>query len=353
MSTDRPVRFNHRWVGHAVFVLAATMLVGQTAFAQGGRTVKGITRDSASSAPLAGALVEVRSQGTRATARTDEEGNFRISSLPPGRYQLSAIRIGFSEIKREFDLGARDTTVVLSMMPISQQLDAFRVRGDVSAIYGMVGTLPDLLPLNGVKIQVIGANKTIVTDATGGFFIPVNDPGQYMVRMTREGFQERMFPIEVPRGRAVDGSRLLDPGAATPKGFDVLYKDMDSRLRQRAPASAALVPGAEIRRRGGNLIDALMSSPSFGEKGLRFGPEACVLINGTPRPAVTLESIRPEDVEAVEVYAWTSDTGRDADRSNTLNEQWPRGAACGQMYRSTVRGSKVGTAKYVVVWLRK
>lgn len=335
-----------------------------TALAQGSRTVRGVTRDSASALALAGALVEVRSPALRTTARTDEEGNFRIQSLPPGRYQLSVLRIGFAELKRDFDLGTRDTSVVLLLTPVSQRLDAFRVRGDISAVYGMVGTLPDLLPLRDVKVQVIGANKTIVTDSTGGFFIPVDDAGQYMVRMTRDGFGERMFPVEVPRGRAVDASRLLDPGTAPPKGLDVLYKDMDTRLRQRASASAALVPGAEIRRRGGTLIDALMGSPSFGEKGLRIGPEVCVLLNGMPRPAVTLEAFQPEDIEAVEVYAWTSDpiqvpgsavapSGKDGDRSGTLNAQWPRTAPCGQNYRSSTRGgTKVGSAKYIVVWVR-
>ena len=110
--------------------------------------------------------------------------------------------------------------------------------------------------------------------------------------------------------------------------------------------------------------DALMGAPSFGEKGLRIGPEVCVLINGMPRPAVTLEAFQPEDIEAVEVYAWTSDpiqlpgsavapSGKDGDRSGTLNAQWPRTAACGQNYRSSTRGgTKVGSAKYMVVWLR-
>ena len=46
-------------------------------------------------------------------------------------------------------------------------------------------------------------------------------------------------------------------------------------------------------------------------------------------------------------------SGKDGDRSGTLNAQWPRTAPCGQNYRSSTRGgTKVGSAKYIVVWVR-
>jgi hypothetical protein len=351
----------------AVALVAITAGTSQLQ-AQAARTVRGVIRDSSTNQPLAGALVDLRSATYRATDRTDEEGNFRIRGVAPGSYQVSVLRIGYAEAKRDLEVGARDLEITVGMRPIAQRLDAFRVRGDISAIYGMVGTLPDLLPISGARVQVIGAQKEVTTDSTGGFFIPVGEPGTYMVRMTREGYAERFFPIEVPRGRAVDGSRMLDPGTAPAKGMDVLYVDLDSRLRMRATGASAIIPGAEIRRAGTQLIDAMRASQSFSARGLRFATTACLFVNGLPRPGASIDMFRPEEVESVEVYAF-SGTGT-ADRSRNLEQAWPSGAPCGPTGATRMVGAaggsrmnsregnltgpiQSGIVRYVVIWLRK
>jgi hypothetical protein len=356
-----------------VFVSMVSIASG-AAGAQATRIVRGVVTDSASRQPLAGALVEVRSAAVRATDRTDEEGNFRIRGIPAGQYQVAVLRIGYAEVRREIEVAGRDVEIRLSMRAIAQRLDAFHVRGDITAIYGMVGTLPDLLPVAGARVQVLGADKEHVTDSTGGFFIPLKDPGTYIVRMTREGYAERMFPIEVPRNRAADASRMLDPGEAPAKGLDGYYKDLDTRLRTRAASNSAVVTGAEIRRQGRNVPDGLRSSAVFNARGLRLADSACVFVNGIPRPGVSLESIFPEEVEAVELYAHSGGAPMPigvptGDRSNSLALSWPPGASCGQMFRrdgaqgtskrpeplsrAEVGDTRTGKAIYVVVWLRK
>lgn len=354
----------------ATVIVITVVLVAMPAAAQ--RTIRGTTRDSASAAPLAGALVEVRSATQRRVDRTDEEGAFRLRNLPPGTYRLSVLRIGFREWRGVVEVGARDTSLVLSLAAVPQRLDAFLVRGDIGAVYGMVGTLPDLLPLAEARVQVIGANREQVTDSTGGFFIPVDPPGIYMVRMTREGYAERMLTIAVPRGRAVDGSRFLDPGKAPPKGLDGLYKDLDQRIRQQTAASAALVPGSELRRAGTSVIDALAASPSFAAKGLRFADSACVFVNGVPRPGVSPDAFSPDEIESIEVYgASPGFTGgvRDprsfvgsgtADKSGSLGDRWPMRAPCGPNSgrrlpppsRRPTGPMQSGIVKFVVIWLR-
>ncbi len=352
------------WSAAAVALIA---VCATAVHAQGPQIVRGVVRDSASGQPLAGALVELRSATDRATDRTDEEGNFRIPRVAPGSYELSVLRIGFAEARRRVEVGSRDPAIEVRMRPIPQRLSAFRVRGDISAIYGMVGTLPDLLPLAGARVQVIGADTAIVTDSTGGFFIPVKAAGQYFVRMTHDGYAERFFPIEVPSGRAVDGSRLLDPGVAPPRGLDVLFTDLDHRMRQRAASNAAVVPGAEIRKAGATLIDGLRGSPSFASKGLRIVDSACVFVNGLARPGVSLEAFRPEEIEAVEVYGEAAGSSLPGggvptgDRSRTLAMSWPARAPCGRVFDrsfliarpSPLGSSNTGKAFFVVVWLRK
>lgn len=356
-----------RLVGAVAAILAG--LAGSASLeAQGARTIRGVIRDSSTNQPLAGALVDLRSPTLRLTDRTDEEGNFRIRGVTQGTYQLSVLRIGYTESRSQVEVTVRDIEIAVAMRPAPQRLDAFRVRGDISAIYGMVGTLPDLLPLSGARVQVIGAQKEVTTDSTGGFFIPVSEPGTYMVRMTREGYAERFFPIEVPRGRAVDASRMLDPGTAPAKGMDVLYVDLDQRLRSRSTGSSAIVNGAEIRRAGNQLIEALRSTESFNARGLRFAQTACLYVNGLPRPGASIDMFRPEEIESVEVYG-VSGTGT-GDRSRILERSWPSGAPCGPTGFTRMVGAAAGSGmnsregnplgpiqagivRYVVIWLRK
>jgi hypothetical protein len=327
----------------AVLALAATpeMALGQ-------RAVRGVTRDSASGQHLAGALVEIRNERTRQTVRTDDAGGFRFGRVPEGRYQLSVLRIGYVELKRDLVLANRDTVLTLPLQPTARALDAARVRADVSAIYGIVGTLPDLNALPGAKVDVIGANRSVLTDSVGGFFVAVDKPGLYFVRITRAGFAEQRFPIDVPANRAVDGSRMLDPSpVVAPAALEHLWKEFDQRVRLRA-LNSAVVPGSEVRAHGGSLLDALQASPSFIRRGLRFGPSTCVFINGIPRPNLPLDAIRVEEVEAVEVYAMRGDG------TLHLAKSWS-GRGCGSNARSftTRPGPKPPEeVQYVVVWVK-
>ena len=330
-----------------IAAVAVSALVTSQGFAQRPHAIAGVVRDSISRQPLAGAMVDVRSASLRLTARTDEAGAFRFGGLLSGRYTYSVLRIGFAEQAGEIDLSdrSRDAAVEIEMRPVAQTLDAFRVRGDIAAIYGMVATLPDFRPVAGATVQVLGGSQAVTTDSAGGFFVPADNPGLYMVRITAEGFADRLFNIEIPRGRAVEASRLLDPGSP---GFDGPYQDLAQRLRYRS-MSSALVPGADVRHAGSNVIDGLQGSPTFARQGLRFGPSVCLFVNGVPRPGATIEAIRVEEVEAVEVYASSGD------RSGELGRQWPSGAPCGQIFRSFTRrsGSTANIVRYVVIWLRK
>jgi hypothetical protein len=148
----------------------------------------------------------------------------------------------------------------------------------------------------------------------------------------------------------------------------VLYVDLDQRMRNRSAGSSAIVPGAEIRRAGNQLIDALRSTESFNARGLRFAQTACLFVNGLPRPGASIDMFRPEEIESVEVYA-NSGTGT-GDRSRSLERAWPSGAPCGPTGFTRTVGAASGSAmgsragnpagplqtgivRYVVIWLRK
>jgi hypothetical protein len=64
--------------------------------AQASALLRGTVRDSATSAGVSGAYVEVI--GTRFSARTDDDGSFSIGTVPKGTYALRVVRLGFAPV---------------------------------------------------------------------------------------------------------------------------------------------------------------------------------------------------------------------------------------------------------------
>lgn len=336
----------------ATFVTAGTVLGLVAALVPGdvhgqpqGHVVRGVARDSVTGQALAGALVELRNPTDRATDRTDEAGNFRIRNVKPGAYRLSVLRIGFGEARRELVVGARDTSLVVLMQPVAQPLAAFRVRGDISAIYGMVAVYPDLKPLPETQVEVLGATQTRFTDSTGAYFIPVEKPGTYVVRMSHAGYTDRLFSIAVPKDRAVEASHMLNPGKAVESWRVPFYKEANERIRARG-MNSAIVPGSDLRDGGPTLVDALQRSRAVTLAGLRVG-DGCIFVDGVKKgPYFTLAMIRPEEVEAAELYA------ANGDNTGWLRKQCdaPR-PGLGPGARTPPSGSNV--VRYIVIWLRR
>jgi hypothetical protein len=345
-----------------LLVVLALSAVASRTDAQANRThvINGITRDSASGQPIAGALVQIVGGTVARRDRTNDAGQFRFAGVPAGSYRLSVLRIGYAETSRQVVLADQDTTLTFQLRPVARVLDETRIRGDVPAIYGVVARLPDLLPITGATVSVMGATKSVTTDSTGRFFVDVGRPGTYMVRMTRAGFGEMLFPIVVPELRAVEASRMLEPSTRKPvASMEHLYREIDERLRQRTPTNTALVTASEIRDAGGALWEALKRSRSVTVKGLRVPLEGgCIYVNGVWKGRFfSLDMINPDEVEAVELYGAGGDMTAtlrsaspcsDAQRrpgANVMN-QTPGGA-----YGTVANGPEV--VRKIVIWLKR
>jgi hypothetical protein len=333
-------------IAGAVFVAALGITTAEGLQAQQSRprVLRGVTRDSATGVPVAGALVQVRADSVFRTERSDDAGNFRFS-LPSATYRVTVLRIGYAERVMSFALGDRDTSLIIPMRSVATALDASRIVAGVPAIYGVVARLPDLLPIAGATVHVMGATKTVATDSAGRFFIDVGRPGNYLVRMTRDGFGEMLFPVEVPPARAVEASRMLEPSTRKPvPGMEHLFVAVDERLRSKG-YNAALIPASELKASGGaTLLEALPGARSMTLKGLRVGGGACIYLNGHTT-SMPLEAIDVNEVEAVEVYAGRGDV--------TATLKW---LGC----RSTTRGGRgSGVARSpemvtsIVIWLKR
>ena len=119
-----------------VMALAAIALtVASAGFAQTTGRVQGIARDS-EGAPLPGVTITATAPVLpgNVTAVTDSDGSFRLLSLPPGVYTLSAALEGFNTVEsRDIKVGL-DRTVSLELTLTAAFAGELTVIGDAPVI---------------------------------------------------------------------------------------------------------------------------------------------------------------------------------------------------------------------------
>jgi hypothetical protein len=328
------------------FIMKWALLLAAAPVALQAQDVRGRVRDAASDGPLGGATIEIVGPNVVRSARTSGDGHFVLRRVPQGRYTLMVRRLGYAPAEEQITVTATDVTIAVSLQPLAQELAAMRVRAKGAGMYGKIGGWPSLTPLRNARVQVLGATADLRTDSTGAYFTTLK-PGRYLVRVTATGFGEQLFSVDIPRDSFVEASRLMDPSTDAPNpAREAAIFDASVRMRLRGPNSA-LVSGDELRGRdGGQFTTALKLSRGFNVKGLRFGRVACVFLNGRPMPNWPLNSLSPEDVESIELYAPLGDT------SENLRSRWPAGVPCSETGEPT-RARTRADVEFVVIWTRQ
>lgn len=322
--------------------LLAMALVGGAAKAQG-VDFTGVVRDSATNQPINGAIVEMASSSRRVSARTDEAGEFQLANVGPDSYRVSIRRIGYAPASRDLDVVEGMKRQEFTMAAIPQALRQVNVRGEGAGIFGLIGNASTFRAVPGARIDVAGADRTVVTDSGGSFFVPLRKAGTYVVRVVAPGFADDMFIVTVRKDQVADGSRLISDGDARHHP-DILWKEFDQRLRWSSANGAALLTGSEIRSAGTTIRSAIESSGSLVARSLRLGPLVCVFINGRPAPGYGIDALRPEEVTAIEAY------GAKGESASFLRQSWPRAAPCSETgVRSSAGAFRVA---WLVIWTR-
>jgi carboxypeptidase family protein len=312
-------------------------------------TIAGVVRDSATGAPVAGAVIGAASPLFSRVTRSNERGQYAIGGVPDGIVTIGVRQLGYAAWSRQVRLTGRDTTIDVALHAAASALDTVRVRANVTGIRGLVGTARDLRPIVGAKAQVIGAEHDAVTDSSGAFFVELRKPGTYVLRVSHAGYSPQVLSVDVPKNRTIETSALLDSGNTEAKDAEGLWQDFVSRVRMRGPNSA-VVAGSALRDAGGSVVDALRGSPAFTQHGMRIGPTTCVFINGRPSPGLPLDGVDIRQIETIELY------GAGADATGTLARSWPPGLPCGTnvgVNRVVGAGSRTVTAQTAVIWLRR
>ena len=107
-------------------VAAATLLSAWPAAAQQRTSVQGVVRDS-TGVPLAGADIGI--VALKLLARSGENGRFTVRGVPPGAYEVSIRRLGYTPVVDTILVVAGERPVDLKVIMIAQAavLDAIRV----------------------------------------------------------------------------------------------------------------------------------------------------------------------------------------------------------------------------------
>jgi hypothetical protein len=81
------------------FIAAISTSIAQSEQKIFTQTIKGKVTDKASKSGLAGVVVYIPSIGSSASSQTDSSGNFRITDVPVGRYELKANLVGYKSLQ--------------------------------------------------------------------------------------------------------------------------------------------------------------------------------------------------------------------------------------------------------------
>lgn len=163
-------------------------------------TVRGVVRD------IEGAAVpevEIILESPKRSARTDARGRFTLDSVPEGKRRALVRRIGYLAVHPLLSVPqAPGDTLVVTLLPMPQQLPALLVEVERQGIFGVVGdTGYHALP--GTLVEVLGARVADTTDERGRFGFPeLKKYSHYMLRVSRSGYLARLIAVDLGnRGR--------------------------------------------------------------------------------------------------------------------------------------------------------
>lgn len=307
----------------------------------GPQTLVGIVVDTLG-APIGGADVAVTSLGRY--TRTRENGTFRFDSIKAGEYQVSARRIGYVGGTHQVTVGANGGSLTLTMIQVGYGLPSVvsvATRGGLSGVIADTG----YRPMADVSIRVIGAGKTVQTDSAGAFFLPLT-PGEYLVRIERDGFSRQTIGLTIPEneGRRIAAFMVPRKGPANHMESQALF-DLHQRMIRSSPASSHYYSNEALRNSGIRDMWDLARRWALG----RFASDCLVTVGGT-NFRLPIATVTTADVEFAEVYQQSNRFGSGARGVTSL-----AGNSTRFMTSTSVQPATTASCGNVaiVVWLRQ
>jgi hypothetical protein len=298
------------------------------------------------SRPIEGAQGQV----SELIATTGADGMMYFRGLPPGLWQLTTRYIGFRPDVRDVTVSGREPTrVLVKLVPVPLRLPPVVVEATRPGLYGIVSTTR-LEPLANAEVRLLGRGaRTIQTDSAGGFIHPEAE-GEYLLRVTAEGYRERRFSLSVPEGGGREVLVHLD--AAEPgyhaSGNRELYflRDLSFRLAWARPNS--VMTRGKLAEYGTRSVCEV---PEVGSVVNRQHLRGLVTLIDGQYLVPNLCGIRADEVEVVE---WGRDVcvgsaGALADLFQRICNVMPQASGRAGSVRSRIRQGPA----YLIVWLAR
>jgi hypothetical protein len=229
------------------------------------------------------------------------DGTFRFDSLKPGKYTVTARRLGYYPMAVAVTLGDSGRTLALGLAPISRSLPSVVTsapRGGISGVVGRSDAGPDTNNvLAGAKIQVVGSARRAVSDSSGSFYINV-PPGKHMVSIKREGYESKLVSVSVPSD---SGRRILvwmSAGSDARANRDASTLDaLAGRIMRRNVVWSTLYSREEIMKL--EMPEAIQVAQAGA--GQMMTDTCSAIIDGGPL-RLPLWTLKAADIEMMEVY---------------------------------------------------
>lgn len=331
-------------------------------------TLRGVVRNE-TGRPIEYALVTLEPTGENRQVRTDRDGRFTFLGTAPGQRAYRVNFVGYRPKDGTVQVPARgvvDVEVVLEL--VAPILPGVEVTARRTGLFGSVIARDSLLPVSDARIEVIGGRTSDTTGADGLFNFPKLKPGSYIVRVRHSQFESRNISIVVPEKGATQLDLVVVRGMLSRDAhMEQLYREMDQRLHW-AGTTSAMISREELKGLPTTGVDAaLFGVPQVMKAGFypaREGWEnACLFVDGIPRPAATITDFAIEEIEAIEVYGPPMNR---SDPTGTMASRWPPRAMCGrgEGARAAFSNGRAPTTpaglsrsavriQFVMIWLRK
>lgn len=226
-----------RWMAAAPPpVLAALLLFAAPASSQETAVVSGVVSDASTGAPLAGAVLTLRT--TRSQTITDEEGGFALEA-PVGAHVLRVQRYGYEDLDRPLVVAGGMAPLDLRLQPAPIELDALEVTGNARAdLAGIVLDAQSGEPVPFAEVTLAGASavelgRPVPTDPGGAFTLPDVLAGGYLLRIERIGYHSLYVPVF--HGVPPDGVEVrMEADSLMLRGLARVSEEMEVRRRESA-----------------------------------------------------------------------------------------------------------------------
>ena len=331
-------------------------------------TLRGVVRNETGRA-VEYALVSLEPARANRQARTDRDGRFSFPGVSVGSRALRVTFVGYRPNDRTVEVSGGTVDVEIILERVATTLAGVEVTARRTGLFGSVIARDSLLPVPDARIEVLGGRASDTTATDGTFNFPTLKPGSYIVRVRHTQFESRNVSIVVPVGGGTQLDLVVERGLLSRDAhMEQLYRELDSRVHWQG-TSAALISREDLKGMPTTGLDAsIVSAPGFMKAAFypaREGWEnACLFVDGVPRPGATIKDFAIEEIEAIEVYGPPMNR---SDPTRTLESRWPPRAMCGmstgprlafQDGRADAK-SAAGLSRsaipvqFVVVWLRQ